>query len=323
MRKAIAVSIGIYLLFLTCRPTCAEQEFYEKVLFDTSWVEQEFAIHFVAYGKDLRIINIDGTGLKGIFETKYPVQEYQFSPDGKYLSILTYSGINPKEGYLVNRETNQAELFEPISQGTLQWGPDRQQFIYRSRDYFYIYNCLTKEKKKLLERPFYFKHIYWDSEGNNFYFNEAQRLEKHLFHSKLFRVPVSTGKPEFVTEMDTSEHVFRELLAPLKIELFNNEINRFKRDQRKRYSLNLNNGARIYQDEAGNLCYEDAQGSKKRLFAVPRDPLKGFAYIYNFRWIPGGKYAIMQSDTEIFILEPSSGKVGKLTDGNAFGWYKK
>ncbi|MCQ9207954.1 MAG: hypothetical protein NG712_01035 [Omnitrophica bacterium] len=323
MKKVIGIFFSIYLLFLACCFSYAEEEFYEKVLFDTSWVKQEFPIYFAPYAQDLRSINIDGTELKEVFETKYPVQEYQFSPDGKYLNILTYSGLEPKEAYLLDRETNQPQLLEIIAQGTLQWAPDNQRFLYRSRDYFYIYNYLTKEREKVLERPFYFTNIYWDETGENLYFMEYQRLDQGLFHGKLFRLPLATREAELLREADTGKAIFQELLKPLEIELFNNEKNRFRWGKRKRYSLTLESGQKLYQDEAGDLYYQDAQGHQQRLFAIPRDYLKGFSYIYNFRWIPGGKYVIMQSETEIFILEPSTGKVGKLTDGNAFGWYKK
>jgi len=62
------------------------------------------------------------------------------------------------------------------------------------------------------------------------------------------------------------------------------------------------------------------------LSKLPRHQYKGGNLVVDqIRWIPGGRYVIMQhQDLGVLVLEPSTGKVGLLVHavGENFGWYK-
>jgi hypothetical protein len=51
----------------------------------------------------------------------------------------------------------------------------------------------------------------------------------------------------------------------------------------------------------------------------------GDLVVKQIRWIPGGRYVIMQHRyLGVLILEPATGKIGLLieADGHTFGWHK-
>ncbi len=75
---------------------------------------------------------------------------------------------------------------------------------------------------------------------------------------------------------------------------------------------------------------------RKRLFRIPREINKedmtryhykgGDLVIDHIRWIPGGRYVIMEHKYwGVLILEPSTGRIGSLIQahGRAFGWYQR
>ena len=75
---------------------------------------------------------------------------------------------------------------------------------------------------------------------------------------------------------------------------------------------------------------------RKRLYKIPREPRDtdipryqysgGDLVIDHIRWIPGGRYMIMEHRYwGVLILEPSSGRIGLLirASGHTFGWYQR
>ena len=106
------------------------QEFYTKVLPDTSWVEEKFSIYFYD-SKRLYSVNIDGTELKCIFETSSFVRGCYFSPNGKYIAI-TAVGTEKHDVsvYILDRSTNQTRLLDSLSDiQEVYWAPNSRYLL--------------------------------------------------------------------------------------------------------------------------------------------------------------------------------------------------
>ncbi len=89
-------------------------------------------------------------------------------------------------------------------------------------------------------------------------------------------------------------------------------------------------------DQDDYLYYIHNQWFRKRLFKIPREPLiseaprypykGGEPVIYNIRWLPGGRYVILEHKyMGVFILDPYSGKIGNIVglQGEAIGWFEE
>ena len=88
-------------------------------------------------------------------------------------------------------------------------------------------------------------------------------------------------------------------------------------------------------DQEDYFYYVPLRWFRKRLFKIPREPLStaipryqykgGSLVISRIRWLPGGRYVMMDHKFwGTMILEPSTGKVGLLVQaqGHTFGWYQ-
>jgi len=87
----------------------------------------------------------------------------------------------------------------------------------------------------------------------------------------------------------------------------------------KNLSWNSLKGKKLGLDEERCLYYQDSRGQRKKLFCLRYDGL----YLTHLRWIPSQRYVIMTyGPFGILVLDPVSGKVGQLINGQAFGWYE-
>lgn len=70
------------------------------------------------------------------------------------------------------------------------------------------------------------------------------------------------------------------------------------------------------------VYYTDPAGNKKKIFKnVPSEA--GDPDIRNLRWYPGGKYVVCDSSVGILVIEPATGRYGKLIKGSGFGWFEE
>ena len=125
----------------------------DRLLLHTRWVKEHMTIFYVE-GNDLRSIDTDGSNRKYIFEGNHKIREYHFSPDGKYILIVTENDL-----VLLDRKENKAQPIETLLatesvggkfKGVIsgvRWAPDSQKLCYEvarwspfsSQNNYYLY----------------------------------------------------------------------------------------------------------------------------------------------------------------------------------------
>jgi len=334
-------------------------ELTENIIATTHWVNDDTRIYFID-DNALRSIEINGKGLKDVFQASEPVKEYFFSPDGAYILILTQNDL-----FLIDRETNHDQLIESLKKpnaqkgteekgsvsgsiGGVQWAPDSQKFVYEvarwskvsAQDNVYVYTLKDQAKRSIKSSTRRISSLYWGREDDNLYFlrHEARdpSVSSSPFEVTVFRVPTSTLVPELVTQIP-----FEKFSVPIEgldirgIKLyFDGAKLSFGRITREDQAVS-ENGSLIGVDEEDYLYFVNTKWFRRRLFKIPREVKDGDTARYHYkggdlviddiRWVPGGRYVIMEHKYwGILVLEPSTGKIGLLIQakGRAFGWYQ-
>ena len=67
-------------------------ELESRLIPDTRWTIHNFRMYFSS-GKKFGTVNIDGSDRKILYTALTPVEEFIFSPDGKYIAIVTKGDI--------------------------------------------------------------------------------------------------------------------------------------------------------------------------------------------------------------------------------------
>jgi len=308
----------------------------------------------------LRSVGVNDRGSREVFVGKDAIKEYHFSPDGGYLLILTQ-----KELFLLDRKNGGTQLIDTLeipeiqppqaqevalkgSISGIQWAPDSRKFVYQiarwsrfsAQESAFLYDVKANRKKMIQSPARAVSSLYWDrlSENLYYFYHEAQDTSAGAspFEIKVFRVPIATLTPELIARIPFEKaSVPVENLVLRDIDLFL-EGGRFsfgRPDQKN--DLVSEKGTSLGIDENDYLYYVNFKWFRKRLFKIPRDPkltdLSRYQYrggdliLDDIRWIPGGRYVIMEHKYwGILILEPSTGKIGLLirANGHAFGWYQ-
>ena len=325
----------------------------------THWVKNDTRIHFID-DNILRSVKINDRDSEDVFVGKNPIKEYHFSPNGKHLIILTQ-----KELFLLDRKAKQSrriDTLEPVStpdqqgKGTvvkgsisgIQWAPDSKKFVYEIarwskfsvQDDVYLY-ILDEQTKKAIKSPARrISSLYWDRQGENLYYfhHEAQDTSVYpsAFEVKVFRISLTTLTPELIARIP-----FDEMSVPVEnldfrgIDLFlDGGRFSFGRPGREN-NLISETGSSLGIDDDDFLYFVSAKWFRKRLYKIPREPRDtdipryqykgGDLIVDHIRWVPGGRYVIMEHKYwGVLILEPSTGKIGLLirANGHAFGWYE-
>jgi hypothetical protein len=297
---------------------------------------------------------------RDVFLAKDPIKEYHFSPDGKYLLVLTQ-----RELFLLDRKTKQPQRIDTLQAATapesqdketeikgsisgIQWAPDSRKFVYEiarwsqfaAQGGVYLFD-LREQKKKMIQSPSRsLSSLYWDRQGENLYhfYHEAQDASEKTssFEVKVFRIPVTTLVPELIVRIPFAEaSVPVENLHLRGINLFLEEGHLSFGRPGQENGLVSERGSTLGIDENDYLYFVNNKWFRKRLYKIPRDPkitdIARYQYrggdlvIGGIRWIPGGRYVIMEHKYwGVLILEPLSGKVGLLirANGHTFGWYQ-
>lgn len=181
--------------------------------------------------------------------------------------------------------------------------------------------------------------LYWDQQGNNLYYlhHEAKDTSLHVsaFEVKVFRIPLITLVPELVTQIPFEKaSIPIDNLSIRGIDLFlEGDKFSFGRPGRESYLIS-EEGSSVGIDEDDYLYFISMKWFRKRLYRIPRQPdtddsryqyKGGHLVVDHIRWIPGGRYVIMEhKQWGVLILEPSTRKAGLLirARGHAFGWYQ-
>lgn len=283
----LIVTGGIYVLIFMCGYVFwmeyhrgHQDELSRRLKPDTRWVMSKFPVYF-ASGNKFGRINLDGSDLKILYKASFPVHEFIFSPDGRYVAMLTSGDLLVYDQKLDRIESVQSVgslVKEQAAKGVIrnvQWSGDSQKFSYElsrwsevaSADQFYVYDLPTQQKEMI------------------------QTMDKVLS----------------ALDLQTAGFI------PLKTKNFSNRMGQ------KNLSWNSPKGKKLWLNQERCLYYQDPRGEPKKLFCLRFDGL----YLMHLRWIPSGRYVIMTyGPLGILVLDPAEGKVGRLIDGQAFGWYE-
>jgi len=334
-----------------------------NIIEHTRWVKSDIPVYFVN-DSTLFSLALDGGDRQVVFNADDQIREFHFSPDGNHLLVMTNQSI-----YLIERNTLKNRLVDSVlSFGTdgqlndlggrrdikgvvsnIQWSPDSRKFCYEvarwspysSQSQLYIFDIGSEEKIKIQSPTRKLSLPYWDLKSENLYFirYEAKDVsrEAYPFEIKLWKIPLSTLKAEFVFQMPV-----KEAKAPLSslgvrgIDLFlDYDYLNFGRAGQTQNWLSEDK-ATIGIDEDDHLYIVKGKWFRKRLFKIRRqeveDELSLFKYkggslmINQIGWIPGGNYVLMNHRSlGLLVLDPWYGRVGQLAKIQAdfFGWLRK
>jgi len=327
--------------------------FEDRVLYRTDWVRDNLEIFFIS-GHNLMAMNVNGTNTKSVFEASDPIREYHFSPDGKYVVIVTERDV-----YLLSRETAVQQWVDSIGElsasqdvesvlRAVSWSPNSQKFCYElarwskysSQSQFYVYDVLNQQKIVLKTATRQIPFLFWDKNSDALYFFNQQALDPSIstypYWLKLYKIPLATRQAVLVAQrpskkFDIDLSHFTSLGADIFYEGLTLSYDRAEDDSH----WTSQEGPHLGIDDDDYLYYIRGRWWRKRLFKVPREPLKGDILRYQYkggplvvrhvRWLPGARYVLMEHDVlGILILEPATGRLGQLmyAPGHTFGWYK-
>lgn len=328
--------------------------FEDRLLPTTAWVESPLTIYFIL-DKELLSIHTNSRHLKTVYKADAPIREYHFSPDGRWMLIVTAADL-----LLFNRQNQKAEVVDSLQhseaaktlRGVIQfvrWAPDSQKFAfeitrwseYGSQVRIYIYN-LKDQDKRYLNSPLLKKdELYWDLTNEHLYYTHTVAKDpayySYPYEIWAYQIPLATLESQFLFRILSEESEFPKAhMTAHGIELFT-QADRlsFGTTVPKSNEWISSEGPRIGIDEYDHLYFIKNRWWRRRLYAVPRVPLtgnfprypyEGLSAIHHVRWLPGGRYVILGHRTlGILILEPATGRIGQLIDvkGKTFGWFKE
>jgi hypothetical protein len=319
-----------------------------KIEPNTAWVKSDFRIYYV-HDHQLRSQTLDGKNSKIILTAAAPIREYQFSPDGKKLLVSTNTEL-----FLLDPSGEQSTLIDQIRshpaeevKGTIsgvRWAPDSQKFCYEkarwskvsSQENLFIYNLSDDSKGMVRGQLRRVSPIYWDNESLNLYYiyREAHDTSQraYAFDFKVFRISASSLEVEMVARIPyEKDDLPLSNLEIRGIQLFLNGDDLVFNLLKDGNKLTSEKGSKLGIDQDDHLYFIRHQWFKRRLFKITRRPAAndfhhqykgGELMIKSLRWIPGGRYAVVQHmDLGNLVLEPSTGKLGYLAAyGSAVGW---
>jgi len=348
-----------YLYWKNYQKPVPEFELTENITATTQWVKGDLRVYFIN-NNILRSVKINGLDKEDVFQANDPIKEYYFSPDGSSLLVLTQNDlflvdrISKKDRHIDSLNTTgiggNKEGKESVdgSISGIQWAPDSQKFVYEiarwskfaTQDNVYIYTIKDQTKKSIKSPTRKISSLYWGRYDNHLYFLRHETRDSSMYSSafevKVFRIPLTTMTPEFVTQIPSEKFSIPiENLNLRGIELFFGGTKlSFGRPTREDQVVSEKEAV-IGVDEEDYLYTVSKKWFRKRLFRIPREisdeDITRYHYrggdlvIDHIRWIPGGRYVIMEHKYwGVLILEPSTGKIGSLIQahGRAFGWYQ-
>jgi len=352
-QSLLLLAVGYLFWFNYYHPAPVIQ-FPEDVLSGSSWVKDDLKIYFID-DKRLQSVEINGQDKQDVLVAADPIKEYHFSPDGKFLIVVT-----SQEVYLVERKTREKQFIDSLGQSGeagewegaisgVRWAPDSRRFCYEvarwsaysSQNHLYVYDIADKQKRALQSPTRRISSLYWDRDSANLYYVEREAKDTHVhayaFDVNVFRIPLASLRSEFVVRIPSEQAGMPiKSLTVRGISLFfEGDMLSFSQGT-VRDILVSDNGESLGVDEEDHLYYVSKKWFRTRLFRIEREvrpsDIARHAYkggdltITQIRWIPGGRYAIiLHRYLGLLVIEPATRKIGLLiaAKGRALGWYDK
>jgi Tol biopolymer transport system component len=350
--ETILLGMTVYVFVINLQPKTA-LDLTAHIYSNTRWVAQPLRVYFIENNKLVSIMT-DGADKQVVVSAQDPIREYQFSPDGKHIIILTDNELLLLQRYpLAMIQVASLELapgrkdIEGVING-VAWSPDSQRFCYRvsrwskfsSQDIWMIYDILTQDKRSVKNLSQKIHTLVWAKNGHALYHTWFDSLDPQHYANpyevKVYRIPLETLTPELVDRFPFHQAIIpEENLALRGVYLFTEGGKlAFGRSHQKEDAMTSVHGAKVGIDEEDTLFYLKRRWWRKRLYRVPRvEPHTDFVHyqyrggdlaVRNLRWLPSGRQVIMEHYLfGILIMDPESGNIGILATekGNTFGWY--
>jgi len=332
----------------------ADSSFFEKhLVYDTQWVKNETLIYYIK-DNELKNIRINEDTPQTIFKDKYPIMEYVFSPNGRYMLIASSKNLYLLE--LVNKQTKLIDSIEVSGAGAdsvqgvingLRWAPNSEKFCYEisqwsqisSRNNIYFYDLVSEHKVSLPNPARKISSPYWDMDSKDLYYLKYESLDvtysPYPYDIKVVKIYLDTLKSEVVAKIpaDNLRIPIENLkIRDIKLFLDGGKLS-FGRNE-ERQLIKSDRGSIIGIDKEDSLYYIKHGWFQKRLFKVKRktDIFGDYRYkskpgdleIDNIVWAPGNRYILLHHRYYgVIVLDPVWVRIGLLTyeHGRAFGWY--
>lgn len=349
----VFILTGSYVYWQNYFKKVEDIQFPRDLNMTTDWVKGNIVLYYRT-GDEFHSIDLNGQNDQILFKGRGHLKEYQFSPNGRQILLLTDQGL-----FLLTMSSNDIEVIEPVDSvqqsfvlksvvSNVHWAPASDKFCYEvtkwseasSNEKVVVYYVDKKIKREVTTSVISVSNLYWDKAGEFLYFLKYAYKDEYAkgnnYEVKVFTIDPTTLSVNKGTTFTTKEKVLPlDRLSIGGIELFTeNEDRIFGAQHEQQHQWKSETGRTIGIDEKGYLFFVRNQWFQKRLFHVPQvqqqqDPTK-YNYkndyvLSDFRWLPGGKYVLMSHRYfGVIILDPESGKMGMLTKSKAesFGWYK-
>lgn len=320
----------------------------------TSWVKDDTTVYFIE-DDTLAMIRPNGTGYRAAFESESLIREYHFSPDGRYILIVTDGALVQHDRKDFTNKLIASTNIKPEDRSELKgvisnvaWSPDSRRYCFRvarwspyaSQEQWYAYEIKTGEKTDLKTLGLKIPELFWDKAGESLYYSWFETLDTSVYaspyHVKLYRIFPKDGKAQFITQFP-----FNEPTLPLDnwalqgIALYqpDGELS-FGRTHKTRYIWDSPKRGRLGINKKDEMYYVRNRWWRRYLYKIPRIPPKeetrdgryrpGDFEVGAIRWLPSGRYVIMEHlRYGILVLDPSISWIGVLESkpAQAFGWY--
>ena len=316
-----------------------QDDFLAHLWPDTHWVESKFPVYFIL-GAAMGKINLDGTDLHFIYEGESPIQQFIFSPNGRHILIVTRTELihyDQKSGHSRVIDSLGSLIKDYGARGSIQavqWAPDSQGFCYElyrwspysSLDQFYFYSLKDRQKRMIKIPAHNVTSLFWDKSAENLYYYQTEVVQSSSKQSphkvKIYRIPLASLEPQVVASFLSKSDALKDSdfkswgINPY----FRGNQSISNRVGEKNLLWISEQKTRLGLDEKDYLYFVNLKGPPKRIFRIRKRPLP----LMHLRWAPEGRYVVLtHSSLGILVFDPRWGRLAKLIDGQAFGWYEK
>ena len=326
-----------------------ELTYVDEIQGQPYWIKDDMTIFFT-HADTFASVNINGEQYTSIYTAPGIIKSYHLSPDGQHAVIATF-----QELVLVRLSDQSFTIVEEIDKTSgdikgvlmgVRWAKDSGQFIYSKslrspygqKVSHIVYRPADESKQTVRGLVAKNAPFYWDTDSAHiFYFrftSDGIAPDGFAYDCLTSRIPLKTMASEFFAKFptQTTDIPFDEMRWR-DVELFAG-ADQLSFGRRSFYGVWPNEkGQYIGIDEEDYLYLVKKKWFKKRLFKVTRQIEEGDAKspsykegsltLENIRWLPGGRYVIMEDKTMGgVILDTANGRMGQLAGFKAknFGW---
>ncbi len=186
-------------IFFTAKDTMSEkqQKEWEKGA-DAYYVDEGPNGKLAGQWRNLYMFDIASKKETRLTKEKFILQEFDVSPDGKYVALAARPNNRQNyphlsELYLYDLDKNSLKRLTDnrAPEGNLKWSPDGKVFLYRAPDdkeydlrngYFWIMNPITGKTRKLAaQNQGEVDHVIWMPDSKSLLFNEVHGTNVNLY----------------------------------------------------------------------------------------------------------------------------------------------